>query len=316
MSKINLIEILITCPGDSLLMDNYVALSRMSSQKLRVFVSQDVPVPIFKALRSLNEGIEIMQGEVLGNLHANSYDLLVGVKYENQIKINQILVNPVEGNAFFNVLEPKVNSNINATQWLNTNELKLFENVTIENIKELKELVPGGKLLTEAINQWPIVARWMHESNFIYLLNFDCSEKATMVQTPSFPFLIAKVLEDMNLNKFHYFKTGDTINSFTVPTSLKVFQSNQKENSSSINFIKADSVLLTNAGLYSNENINICVNLLNENESNIKQEIAEKQTKLDFHFQSESLPFDLKPFIAGLLLLIFVIEWMVYKKEN
>lgn len=316
MATINLIEIFITCPGDALQVDNLVALSRMQSQKLRVLVAKEVGLPVLKALRALSDSVEITLMEGDHKLSAIQYDLLVGVKYERDRKINQLVVNPREGNAFFTVLDTKVNSNISPTQWLNANEFKIFENVVVENISEIKEFVTGSKLLMETSNNWPIVSRWRHDNNLIYLLNFECSEASTMVHTPSFPFLMAKVLEDMNFNRLQSFKTGEMIEALDISNSIKVFQSNQKDNRNSINFTKADAVLLKNAGLYSSENVNICVNLLNEKESNIKQDLAGSQNMLVFQYQEQFIPFDLKPFIAALLLLIFLLEWLMYKKEN
>jgi hypothetical protein len=315
-NNINLIELFVSCPGDCLDSDNVVYLSRLRSQKLKVMISPDISSAVIKAIRAMSDKVEVTIGNVSSQISSNQFDLIVGRNFNSQFNINQLIINGNEGNSFFQVLDSNVNSHANNTQWLNSNEQQLLANVMFERVFEIKENLLSVKLLIDDKNVRPLILKWNRQNNLICLLNFDCSDKATLTRTPAFPFLISKVIEEMNYNKFHYFKTGNTIEEYNVSTKhTKVFQSSRKGSVTSIDFNNSDSVLLTNAGIFSNENINICVNLLNSKESEIKQTFISNQMHVDFEVKIEKTPFDLKPYIAGLILVLFAFEWVLSKKE-
>lgn len=317
MANVNLIEISVECPGDALASDNYVSLSRLQAQKLKILITPDVPQPIIKVIRALGNKANFTLGDLSSQVNYDQFDLVITNKYLNFIKANQLIINPTEGTSFFQILENNISGYVNTSKWLNNNEQKLAENVMFENIQEIKENVLSDKILVEIEKNWPIISRWQIEKKNIYVLNFDCSEKSTISRTPLFPFLVAKVIEEMNFNSFHYFKTGEIIEEFKVSSkTTKVFQSNRKGSAANINFNYSDFALLSNTGIFSNESTNICVNLLNANESNIKQSFHIDKSNLNFTVKDKKNPIDLMPYIAGLILLLIVFEWMFAKKEN
>ena len=316
-NNINLIELSVACPGDALEADNLISLSRLKSQKLKVLITPDISSCIIKLIRAMSDNVEVIQGDVVNQALDNQIDLIISCNYYPQSNSNQILVNPLEGNAFFQVLNQNVNSSANATQWLNSNEQMLLEKGIFENIREIKENLLSVKILTETRNGWPIIARWKNNNSSIYLFNFDCSEKSTLTNTPIFPFLVAKVIDEMNFNKFNYFRTGDLIEEYNITSKrIKVFQPNRKEIGASIDFNNSDVILLKNAGIYANENVNICVNLLNEKESNIKQTDILPRMNISVAGKNKELPFDLRPYIAGIILFLLAFEWMHSTRER
>lgn len=316
-NNINLIEVSVDCPGDALESDNLISLSRIQSQKLKILITPEVSRSVVKGIRALGDSVVITQGDIALQAIDNKFDLIVSNSYKSHLKMNQIIINPTEGNSLFHIIDNKSSGLASASQWLNLNEQKLLENVTFENVHEAKDNSPSVKLLTEASKGMPLVAKWKLENKSIFLFNFDCSETATITKTPLFPFIIAKVIQDMNFNSFHYFKTGDFIDEMSISSKqTKVYQSNRKGRLASVNFNNAETVLLTNAGIFSNENINICVNLLNAKESDIKQPPFSDQITLQFNEESNQAPIDLRPYIAGLILMIITFEWLYSKKET
>lgn len=316
-NNINLIEISVDCPGDALESDNLISLSRIQSQKLKILITPEVSRSVVRGIRALGDNFSITQGDIALQAIDHKFDLIVTNLYKSHLKMNQIIINSVEGNSLFHILENKSSGTASSSQWLSLNEQKLLENVTFENIKDVKDNSPSVKLLTEASKGVPLISKWRLENKSIFLFNFDCSETTTLTKTPLFPFIIAKVIQEMNFNDFHYFKSGDFIEELNISAKqTKVYQSNRKGRLANINFNNSETVLLTNAGIFSNENINICVNLLNAKESDIKQPPFSDQITLQFNEKSNQAPIDLRPYIAGLILMIITFEWLYSKKET